>query len=164
MSNPADVLGRLFSMADRQSAFVLLTKMYIASSFQRRAELIESWPFDNTWQVPPRDRCTFRIGEPFSPEDRIKARLVVYSMRPEWKQLYDLDYRDVMVDIARNYHSARIVQIDADELFREIAGVSVPAAAQWLVNFADRNPDDKSMAAFCLRTYVNSDGEIGLRG
>jgi hypothetical protein len=154
-------LSDLLNMEDRQAAFILLTKAYVASAAEQRTKLCEMWPFGRVWKFPPADTLTFRNGERFPPKDRIVSALIGYTLAPE---IRCPDYRDTMVALAWIYHAAALVGEDPNALFREIAAISDPTVGMWLTDFANRKPADKSMEAFCLKSYVSSTGEVGLQG
>jgi hypothetical protein len=60
------------------------------------------------------------------------------------------DYRDVLIWLALIYHSALKSGINAVVLFKEIADISSPIAAWLIHSFINRDPNEKSLSAWCL--------------
>ena len=153
-------LPKILDMRDRQSAYVLLTMLYINSGAKERAELCNLWPFERTWSHGSAASLTFRIGENFSPKDRIISGLIAYTIAPEVREG---DYRDTMAHLAWYYQCLVVVGEDPDAIFRDIARISDSTVATWLTDFADRTPEYKSLKAFCLERYISPNGEVGIR-
>ncbi len=125
-------------------AFYKLCYLYSQALTEQRVEIRKRWDFNKTWELPDQTTLACNLPEDRSSEERIRASLIYTSL------MNDYDYRDVLTWLAPIYHSAMISGINADLLFKEISNISSPIAASLIHSFINRDPNSKSLSAWCL--------------
>ena len=148
------LLKDILTMEDRKEAYMLISRYYMSTSNNERQNIRSKWDFDLKWSYPDQSRLACCIGEYHSTKERIEASLVYYSIEDN-KQ----NQRETFVGLALIYHSCLFSDLDPDELFEQVAKVSSERFASVLRQFLLRDPNDKSMEAFLLKSQKNVDGE-----
>jgi hypothetical protein len=68
------------------------------------------------------------------------------------------DFRDVISDLALLYRAAELIGERPKELFVSTADRLPPELAEWLISFAGRTPEDRSLQAFGYVEKYDKDG------
>lgn len=91
-----------------------------------------------------------------SREQRIRESLICESIFG----LGSDDYREELMWLARCYHNLLLMNIDADALLETIAQLSEPSVADFLREWINRRPEDKSLRTWRLEVVQTRDGPI----
>ena len=151
------VLDEILKNPDRRKAYLDLAQEYMSRDQSFRDMVTQGWNFNVPWEFPNRRRLASTKGEIDSPEIRIRAVLLFFSIAEKgWLR----DVRDILVGLAFCYHSCLAAGIDPDKMFRAVAEVSTPKIREILIGFIERSEDNKSMKAFKLVRTDGEDGEI----
>lgn len=89
----------------------------------------------------------------YNTPEKLRAALVRFAS----KAVSD-DFRNDLMSLAWYYHTAILLEMNADILLRNIAMDAHPTKAAMLQAFADRDPQNKSMQAFALRIVTDDNG------
>jgi hypothetical protein len=127
-----------------KEAFYKLCDLYARVLPQQRSEIRKQWNFNRAWEIPDQTTLACNLPKDRSCEERIRASLIYASL------MNHDDYRDVLIWLALIYHSALKSGINAVVLFKEIADISSPIAASLIHSFINRDPNEKSLSAWCL--------------
>jgi hypothetical protein len=155
-----DILDKILMNPDRYVAYLDLTQEYIKNDVFFRTTVSELWDFGTTWIFPDRRRLTSTNEEFSTPEQRIKACLLYYSIDFRSCQI---DIRDVMWQVAILYHTCIVAKLEPNIIFRSIAQISHPIVSSLLINFTERPEEQKSMKAFSLGKFTHDDGVVEIR-
>jgi hypothetical protein len=155
-----DILDRILMNPDRRVAYLDLTQEYIKNDDFFRTTVSELWDFGTTWIFPDRRRLTSITDEFSTPEQKIMACLLYYSIDFRYSQV---DIREVIWQVAILYHTCIAAKLEPDIIFRSIASISLPEISRLLISFIERPEEQKSMKAFSLGKFIHDDGAIEIR-
>lgn len=141
-----DIVQPILDNPDRTKAYLDLAEVYMASDPSFRMTVSKYWDFGTEWKFDK----TMPILK------RTQASLIFYSIAV--KQSVDL--RDDLMGIATDYHRCVANGLDADQVFRSVAEVSLPFVAGILIDFIEREPEDRNLKAFGLKTVPLPDGSF----
>lgn len=130
------ILQPILEDQDRAKAYHDLAEAYMASDPSFRMTVSKYWNFGKKWGF---DKSLPTLK-------RVQASLIFYSIAVK----QSVDFRDDLMGIATEYHRCIANGLNAEEIFRSIADVSLPFVAGILIDFIERSPEDKSLKAFCL--------------
>ena len=148
-------LKKIITHPDAQEAYYRLATYYLDATAEEQASIRNRWDFGIRWIYPDWRRLACRINETHSPDEKIVALLVATSL----EDLNVPDWRDAIIGIAAIYHSCILAEISPKEIFDRVALTSSPKTSEFLHEFCQRSPKDKSLNAFNLHVVMNSDGE-----
>jgi hypothetical protein len=141
---------------DRAEAYYRLASLYMQGPDEIREQIRQGWDFGLDWIYPNPTKLACSKNESHSCYEKILASLVYNSIN----DLRVRDLRDELIDIAITYHSCLAAGFDPREIFEKVASVSSLKTAQFLRDFINREPEDKSLEAFMLTKQKNVDGEF----
>jgi hypothetical protein len=144
---------------DRVAAFVDLVCLYIDGNDELRKGIREDWFPKNLWELPNIFRLACSKNEYGSSLKRINAQLVYFSFQEFSKD----NYREDLIAAAVIYQSCILIGLNPDAIFEKVASISTPMAKDFLIDFINRNEQDKSLSAFYLTVKENSDGEFEIK-
>lgn len=154
-NNPVLSIQEVLRLPDRQEAFYQLVSIYMRGPDVVREEIRKKWDFGVEWVYPDPRRLACSLNETHSCRKRAMA-LLAYEAIMDLRQS---DPRDELMMLAIVYHGCLAAGIDPKTLFDEVASVSSPRVARFLLDFVKRSPEDKSLEAFMLVMEKNPDGE-----
>lgn len=145
------ILQPILSEPNRKKAWYDLAETYMAQDEEFRLTVSKFWDFgvDWEWRLP-----ISSAGIPVPILSRVRSHLIYYSVAVR----YSRDIRDDLCGIAHTYHLCDANGYDANEVFRSVAKVSLPIIGRLLINFVERDPDLRSLKAFCLEKVEQPDG------
>lgn len=149
-------IQHLIEMEDRLEAYYMLVDVYCSATDDIRRDLIAQWNFNVPWKYPNPSRLACNAGETHTPNEKITASLVYYSLNSGTGQIEKED----IIGLAVIYNSCILAGLDADKIFRLVASISFGDVPKFLTDFIKRTPDDKEMDAFWLVANKNSDDEF----
>lgn len=154
--NPNSIV-QLVSMEDRLAASVKLGSVWISSTDEERAKIIQGWPHDVEWPYPSPWRLACTREETGQPRDRIVASLVLNGIESTEEA------RDQAFFHCVAYHGCLLSSLDPNELFTSVARTLPRSPADALHCFLKRSPEDQALDAFLLEKHVDRLGETELR-
>lgn len=149
------VIQPILDATNRKKAWYDLAEAYMTQDGEFRLVVSKYWDFgvDWAWCLPPS-----AAGEPVSVLTKVRADLIYYSIAVRHSE----DIRDNLVGIAHAWHLCDANGYNADEVFRDVANVSLPIIGRLLLNFVEHSPENKSLKAFGLKTVTTPDGSLGI--
>lgn len=143
------------AVADRRNpaACIAFAKDFLDAPPAERAEVVKSWDPELKWELPSPQRLACIDETPGSPVERIRADLLFQVLG-----LSGADAREAIMGFAVIHNSCKLAGIDPETIFEEIADAVGGAGATALRDFANRDPEDKSMEAFMLEAVPSSGG------
>jgi hypothetical protein len=159
LDNAFVILDDIIKNPDRKKAYFDLVHEYMFQDQSFRDIVTQLWDFNVPWIFQNGCRLASTIGEVESPETKIRAGLLFYSIGEN-----DLrDIRDDTIGVAICYHSCLAANIDPEVMFRSVIDISTPKARKLLSDFLQRPDDRKSMKVFGLIKTVANDGIIEIK-
>lgn len=152
-------LENILKENDREKAFFDLVKLYFESDERKRMIIREKFDFNCDWETPNQTKLACSKNARYSPLEKIKASLIYLSITSN--KIADL--REVIFALVVIYQSMKIVNINTDSVFEEIANVSDAKFNKILRDFISRKEEDKALKAFLLHKVENKDGEIEIK-
>ncbi len=140
------IIQPILDNPDRTKAYHELAEAYMSSDPPFRMTVSKYWDFGREWGFDK----TLPILK------RVRASLIFYSIAVK----QSVDFRDDLAGIAMTYHLCAVNGLDAEQVFRSVAEVSLPFVAGMLINFIERSPKDRSMEAFRLNKVALPDGSF----
>lgn len=124
-----------------------LADLYRRCSDGERQAIRSQWDFGREWSWPTAYSLACNIpGEP-EPKVKVLTRLTMESIT----DFGGPDIRENLMSLGETYLSAPHAGLDPDSIFEEVAVISSDRVASQLREFCARNPEDKSLEAWCLR-------------
>ncbi len=141
----------LLSLDNRLEATIELGKLLMASGRELWCQLRENWDKEVQWSYPKDSHLACENYELGTPKDRIIAMLLLNSIESHE------DWRDQLSVYCVAYHSCIFAGIDPDRLFEEVAEIIGDETSSWLIDFKNREPQDKSLDGFLFVAQKESD-------
>jgi hypothetical protein len=152
-------LEEIINSLDRAAAFIDLTRLYLNGTDELRQLISDRWDFGVTWDLPDQTRLACSKGERWSCRERIEASLTYSAIAVN--QI--INEREEIIALAVIYQSCLAAFVNPRNIFLTVAKVSTSHVRARLLEFLDRDENDKSLKAFFLSATKNIDGEIEIK-
>jgi hypothetical protein len=159
LDNAFAILDDIIKNPDRKKAYFDLVHEYMFQEQSFRDIVTQLWDFNVPWIFPNGCRLASTIGEVESPETRIRAGLLYYSIGENDNR----DIRDDIIGVAISYHSCLAANIDPEVIFQSVIDISTPKVRKLLIDFLQRPDNRKSMKVFSLIKTVTNDGILEIK-
>lgn len=118
-----------------------LTKEYFDATDDKREQIRNSFDEKTSWELLLKSEELAVQAVRQNDYDLVKKGLILQSIENS-----RTDYRDNLVRVSLLYNSARKLNQDPDNLFREIASISDTEIKELLLDFVKRKEKDKSIS------------------
>ena len=139
---------KIINMKDRFQAFMELTKFYELGSIEERKQINEEWDFDVEWDYPNQFHLALELDNQPKPAERIRSSLIFDAIETDCA-----DIRQKLFGFCLIYHSAKVVGINVEKLFCDIASIAPKRSANEMLAFINRSSGNKSLEEFCIKKY-----------
>ena len=139
----------ILELKDRKEAYLKLVKLYINSDIEFKKYINNRWDFEKKWEYP--DSCKLYSVE--SIESAIVYYLIDISLEYE---------REALVDLCAIYYSAERLGLNPKNFFKKYADIAPTKISDFLLNFANRKEEDKSLKAFGWSETFDKDNNVVL--
>ncbi len=157
-------LETIIKMTDRREAYMELAKLYLESDVETKNSIAQNWPYDVQWEFPDPRRLACQTGEKWSSQERAEAIAVRYGIMAKYiADLWELDFRDVLVVLGVEYNGMVLAQLKPEEIFWKVLPDFPPNIQEILYGFFSRKGEDKSLQAWNLTVIKNKHGEQELQ-
>lgn len=147
-------MAPLIALPDREAATIAFAQAFFTASPQERALVLERWGYGAQWPYASAARLGCRKGERFSPEQRIPANMLLNGIENREAA------RDQLIVCCLYHHSCLHAGMDPRATFARVAAVLPEPAAQRLLGFERRAPDDQRLEEFGLEARRDANGEV----